>query len=95
MLTLYKDGLAVPATVIALEAGNIVTQIKTEETDGYNAVQVGYQEIKESKLTKPEAGHCKNAGAPSLRHLREFKVKDLPEYEIGSELPIEEMFKEG
>lgn len=95
MTTLYKNGMAVPATIIALESGNVVTQVKTQETDGYNAIQVGYQEVKESKLTKPEAGHCKKAGAPALRHVREFKVKDLPEYELGTELPIEEMFKEG
>lgn len=95
MTTLYKDGLAVPATIIALEEGNVVTQIKTAETDGYNAVQVGYQEVKESKLTKPEVGHCTKAGTAPLRHLREFKVKDLPEYEPGQALPIEELFKAG
>lgn len=95
MTTLYKDGMAVPATIIALEEGNVVTQVKTAETDGYNAVQVGYQIVKERKLTKPEAGHCKKAGTEPVRHLREFKVKDLPEYEAGQELPIEDMFQVG
>jgi large subunit ribosomal protein L3 len=95
MTTLYKDGLAMPATVIALEEGNIVTQVKTAETDGYNAVQVGYQEVKESKLTKPEAGHCKKAGVAPLRKLREFKLKDVSTFEPGQALAVEEMFKEG
>lgn len=95
MTTLYKDGLAVPATVIALEEGNVVTQVKTGETDGYAAVQVGYQAVRESKLTKPEAGHCKKAGAPALRHLREFKLKDVSSYEPGQVLAVEELFSVG
>ncbi len=70
MTTLYKDGLALPATVIALEEGNIVTQVKTAETDGYNAVQVGYQEVPERKLTKPEAGHCKKATPPQTQRIQ-------------------------
>jgi large subunit ribosomal protein L3 len=95
MTTLYKDGLAYPATVIALEEGNIVTQVKTEETHGYAAVQVGYQVVKESKITKPELGHCSKAGAPPLRRIREFKVKDADGYEPGQALVVEDMFKEG
>ena len=68
------EGLAISATVIALEEGNIVTQVHTVDTRGYNAVQVGYQVVPERKLTKPEAGHCKKAGVKPMRHLREFKV---------------------
>ncbi len=89
------EGLAVPATVIALEAGNIVTQVKTAEKDGYNAVQVGYREVKESKVTKPVLGHCKKAGAPALKQIREFKVKDVSGYEPGQQLLVEELFKVG
>jgi len=95
MTTLYKDGLAVPATVIALEDGNVVTQVKTMETDGYVAVQVGYQATKESKLTKPEAGHCKKAGTEPLRRLREFKLADVSAYEPGQKLVVEDLFKAG
>eukprot|EP00983_Pelagomonas_calceolata_P027024 848902-Pelagomonas_calceolata.AAC.5 len=69
-----EDGTCVPATVIALEGGNMVTMIKTEETDGYNAVQVGYKTVPERKVKKPELGHLKKAGCPPMRHLREFKV---------------------
>lgn len=68
------EGLSLPATVIALENGNVVTQVHTEERSGYNAVQIGYQECAERKVTRPEAGHCKKAGANAMRHLREFKV---------------------
>jgi len=69
------EGLCVPATVVALEAGNIVTMIKTDETDGYNAVQTGYRIVKERKVKKPELGHLKKAGCEPMKHLREWKVR--------------------
>lgn len=90
-----KEGLALPATVIALEEGNIVTQVKTPATDGYTAVQVGYEVVKEKKLTKPELGHLAKAGLPPLRHLREFKIADASSYEVGQQLNVEDMFDVG
>lgn len=93
-----EDGLCVPATVIALEAGNIVTMVKTDETDGYNAVQTGYKVVVERKVKKPELGHLKKAGCPPMRHLREWKLKDktkVTSYNPGQQLEITEMFKEG
>jgi large subunit ribosomal protein L3 len=69
------EGLCLPATVVALEGGNVVTQIKTVDTDGYNAVQVGYKVVAERKVKKPELGHLKKAGAPPMKHLREFRVR--------------------
>jgi large subunit ribosomal protein L3 len=69
------DGLCVPATVIALEPGNIVTAVKTEATDGYNAVQVGYKIVAERKVSKPELGHLAKSGCPPVKHLREFRVR--------------------
>lgn len=69
------DGLALPATVIALEPGNIVTQVKTEETDGYKAVQVGYRIVPERKITMPQAGHLRKAGVEPMKKLREFRVR--------------------
>lgn len=89
------DGLAVPATVIALEEGNVVTCVKTVEKDGYAAVQVGYRACKESKITKPELGHLQKAGVAPMRKLKEFKVKDVSSYEPGQQLQVEEMFKVG
>ncbi len=66
------DGKNVPCTVI--EVGPcVVTQVKTEEKDGYNALQIGFQEKKEKNTTKPEAGHFKKAGVAPQRHLAEFK----------------------
>ncbi len=69
-----ENGLCVPATVIALESDNHVTAVKTTETDGYNAVQVGYKAVREQKVTKPELGHLAKSGSPPLRHIREFRV---------------------
>ena len=71
------------------------TQVKTEATDGYNAVQVGYDAVRDDKLTKPELGHCKKAGAPALRHLEEFRLRDAPTYEVGAQIKPTELFKEG
>lgn len=95
MMTYYKDGLAHPATVVALEEGNVVTQVKTADKDGYNAVQVGYRVVRDDKVTKPELGHTQKAGAPALKQLREFKIKDAAGFEPGQQLAVEEMFKAG
>jgi len=92
------DGLCVPATVIALEEGNIVTQVKTQETDGYSAVQTGYKVVPERKVKKPELGHLKKAGVPPMRHLREWRLVDsskVSAYKAGDALQVSEMFKEG
>lgn len=75
MMTFFTpEGAAVPATVIALEEGNIVTMVKTQDTDGYDAVQVGYKVVAEKKVKWPEMGHLKKTGCPPMKHLREFKV---------------------
>eukprot|EP00197_Chlamydomonas_leiostraca_P016214 CAMPEP_0202862896 /NCGR_PEP_ID=MMETSP1391-20130828/3760_1 /ASSEMBLY_ACC=CAM_ASM_000867 /TAXON_ID=1034604 /ORGANISM="Chlamydomonas leiostraca, Strain SAG 11-49" /LENGTH=253 /DNA_ID=CAMNT_0049542485 /DNA_START=67 /DNA_END=828 /DNA_ORIENTATION=+ len=93
-----EDGLCVPATVLALEEGNIVTMVKTDETDGYNAVQVGYKVVPERKVKKPELGHLKKASCPPMRHLREFRLKDknvVSTFQPGQQLDASAMFKEG
>ena len=77
-----ETGNAVPVTVI--QAGPcVVTQIKTEQTDGYSSVQVGYGEVKEKALNRPKLGHLKKSGASPVRHLREYRVDDTGEFEIG------------
>lgn len=77
------DGRVVPVTVI--EAGPCyVTQIKTAEHDGYEAVQLGYGVAK--RLTSPERGHLAKAQAPLLRHLREFRANDSAELTVGQKL---------
>ena len=71
-----ESGKVIPVTVV--EAGPcVVTQKKTVETDGYVAVQLGFEDVKESKLTKPEAGHLKKAGIEAKKHLKEFKLEML------------------
>lgn len=77
-----ETGNAIPVTVI--QAGPcIVTQIKTQKAEGYNSIQVGYKEVTEKKLNKPELGHLKKAGAPPLRHLKEYRLDDITSFEIG------------
>ncbi len=77
-----ESGKVIPVTVV--EAGPcVVTQKKTVETDGYTAVQLGFEDIKESKLTKPEAGHLKKAGVEAKKYLKEFKLENAAEMNIG------------
>lgn len=77
-----EDGQVVPVTLI--EAGPCyVVQKKTPEKDGYNAVQLGFGEVKEKKLNQPELGHLKKADVPPLRYLREFRVSDHEGLEVG------------
>ena len=77
-----ETGKVIPVTVV--EAGPcVVTQKKTVETDGYTAVQLGFEDIKESKLTKPEAGHLKKAGVEAKKHLKEFKLENAAEMNVG------------
>ncbi|MDJ0729219.1 MAG: 50S ribosomal protein L3 [Crocosphaera sp.] len=77
-----ESGLAIPVTVV--QAGPCtITQIKTSETDGYSAVQLGYLEVKEKALTKPELGHLKKVNASPLRHLKEYRVDDTASYQLG------------
>ena len=87
MTRIYDDkGAVVPVTVV--EAGPCsVTQVKTAESDGYNAVQLGFGDVKEKTLTKPTAGHFKKAGVAAHRHIREVRLKaDAPSYEVGQAL---------
>ena len=90
------NGNVVPVTVI--EAGPCsVIQKKTSENDGYSAVQLGfvdYTEKREKKISKPERGHFKKAGISSKRHLKEFKLKNASELNVGDKIEVDS-FKEG
>ena len=80
-----EDGVLTPVTV--LEAGPcVVTQVKTVENDGYEAVQVGFGEIREKLVNKPETGHFKKAGVEVKRELKEFSFENASEYEVGAEI---------
>ena len=77
-----ESGKVIPVTVV--EAGPcVVTQKKTIETDGYEAVQLGFEDVKEAKLTKPEAGHLKKAGVEAKKHLKEFKLEGAATMNVG------------
>ena len=77
-----ESGKVIPVTVV--EAGPcVVTQKKTTETDGYEAVQLGFEDVKESKLSKPEAGHLKKAGVEAKKHLKEFRLEDCAALNVG------------
>jgi large subunit ribosomal protein L3 len=80
-----ETGISIPVTVV--QAGPCtVTQIKTPETDGYSAIQVGYGEVKAKALTKPELGHFQKSGASPLRHLQEYRLENPGSYELGQQL---------
>ncbi|MBD0282973.1 MAG: 50S ribosomal protein L3 [Thermoleophilaceae bacterium] len=88
-----EDGHVERVTVI--ETGPcFVTAIRRAERDGYDAVQVGFDEVREKKLTKPELGHVTKAGVGALRHLREFRG-DPGELEVGAELRLDSVFERG
>ncbi|XP_015888387.3 large ribosomal subunit protein uL3c [Ziziphus jujuba] len=96
MMSFFEpDGKVVPVTVVGFREGNIVTQVKTQATDGYDAVQVGYRRVRDKKLTKPELGHLEKAGAIPMRHLQEFRLQSVEGFESNQRLVFEELFKEG
>ena len=80
-----EDGMLIPVTV--LQAGPcVVTQVKTEENDGYTAVQVGFGDIREKLVNKPETGHFAKAGVAVKRFVKEFRFENAAEYEVGQEI---------
>ncbi len=88
------ESRAIPVTVV--KAGPVhVVQVKTVENDGYNAIQISYGEVKQSKVNKPTAGHFAKAGVAPAAHLVEIKVDDPEEYEVGQEIKVTEVFEAG
>ena len=88
-----ETGKVIPVTVI--EAGPcVVAQVKTTETDGYNAIQLGFGATKPSKMNKPQAGHFTKANLELKKHLREFRLEDVSNYKVGDEVKAD-VFAEG
>ena len=86
-------GNVIPVTVI--EAGPcVVAQKKTAENDGYDAVQLGFMEVKEKHMTKAEKGHFEKAGVPAKKHLKEFRLDDCSAVNVGDVITVE-TFAEG
>ncbi len=82
-----EQGKAVPVTLI--EAGPCrITQLKSNDTDGYFAVQIGFREIREKLISKPAKGHLAKSGEGLLRHLREYRVNDLNGLDLGSPITV-------
>ena len=87
------DGKVIPVTVV--EAGPCpVVQIKTVERDGYSALKLGFMKVSEKELNKPEIGQFKKAGVEPQKHLKEFRVDNAGEYEVGGVVTVEK-FAEG
>ncbi len=83
-----EDGLVIPVTVV--EAGPCyVTQVRTLERDGYRAVQLGFELAKPKHLTKGQRGHLKRAAVPDLRYLREFRIREDEQYELGQQIRVD------
>lgn len=88
MTTIFDEkGLAIPVTVIKVDT-LVVTQVKTVETDGYNAIQVGTIAAKEKHLTKAQMGHFKKNKLENFRHLQEFRVENPQDYTVGQQIKL-------
>jgi len=93
MSQLFDDqGRAVPVTLI--EAGPCrITQLKSADTDGYSAVQIGFKLIREKLINKPSKGHLSKSGDELLRHLREYRVENSSEFELGASITVDDFEK--
>jgi large subunit ribosomal protein L3 len=95
MTRVYSElGQAIPVTVI--EAGPCkILQVKTEATDGYSAIQVGFAEKKASRVNKPMAGHLQKSDSKGFYFVREFRVNDSSAYQVGQEISLDAVVKVG
>ena len=86
------DGRLMPVTVVQADPCTI-TQVKTQKSDGYEAVQVGFGELTEARAkklkNKPELGHFEKAGVPATRHLRELRLSDISTYKVGDQIKVD------
>ena len=89
-----ESGKLVPVTVIEL-APNVVTQVRTPEKDGYNAVQIAYGQIDPRKVNKPLSAHFEAAGVTPRRHVTEIRTADAGDYNLGQELTVDGTFEAG
>ena len=87
------DGRLIPVTVIEVKP-NVVLQKKTQETDGYDAVQLGYEDVKDHRANKPAKGHAAKANTAPKQYIREFKADEMMDLEVGAEVKAD-LFKAG
>jgi large subunit ribosomal protein L3 len=89
-----EEGVIIPVTVV--QAGPCaVVQKKTVETDGYDAVRVGYEKIEKRKLNKPDRGLFDKLDMDAYRYLKEFRTEKIDDFEVGQEISIDKMFADG
>ena len=88
-----ETGKVIPVTVIEAGPCTVVAKM-SKEKEGYEAVQFGYEEVAEKKLSKPEQGHLKKAGVAPLKHLKEFRLEETNKYEVGDTVKAD-IFAEG
>lgn len=95
MTQLFDDeARTIPVTVVKLGPCRVV-QVKTEATDGYDAIQISYRELDPRKVNKPMAGHFAKANVPPARHLIEVRVPDASEFTVGQEINVADVLEEG
>jgi large subunit ribosomal protein L3 len=83
-----ESGLAIPVTVI--KAGPcVITHLKTQKKEGYEAIQIGYSQIPQSKLSKPQLGHLEKSDLPPLKYLREYRVDSIELYSINQKITVD------
>jgi len=83
-----ESGNIIPVTILKV-GPCVITQVKTNLTDGYNAIQVGYGNVSTKSLTQPQLGHLQKSNIHPLKYLKEFRVNDLSEFEIGQVLNVD------
>ncbi|NNK94171.1 MAG: 50S ribosomal protein L3 [Desulfobacterales bacterium] len=95
MTRVYSElGVATPVTVV--ETGSCtVLQVKTDKKEGYDAIQVGFESKKAKNVTKPMAGHFSKAGVEGFYHIREFRVNDPSQFEVGQKVSLDSVLKIG
>ena len=91
MTQIFNDqGNAIPVTVLKL-GPCLITQIKTQKSDNYEAIQIGYLETSNKKLSKAEEGHLKNKNLPNLKHLQEYRIEPKHNFKIGQLITTQEL----
>ena len=93
MTQLYVEGKAIPVTVLEATDG-VVTQVKTKEKDGYNAVQVGFVDTKDKRVNKPMLGQFKKLGISPKKVLKEFRIEDVSKFEVKQAISVD-IFEKG
>ena len=83
-----KSGNIIPVTILKV-GPCVITQIKTESKDGYNSIQIGYKNVLSKSLTQPELGHLKKSNIQPLKYLKEFRVNDNTDFEVGQILKVD------